>query len=156
MEEKVRVLLATERDDEVEQVQAALADYPGLGEIVVARDGVEAYMAARASRPTIAVVSAHLPRVDGILLVRTFRRSLQFREMPTVLILHGFASDRLREALEAGPSAIAVRPFPTSTLRERFEQALRTPVPPRRAAATAAGGRTLFDGSHVTAIDTRV
>ena len=127
--EKLRVLLADESPVDCDVVRALLAERGDVGEVVESRDGVDAYVIARAHLPHLAIVSAHLPRIDGIVLVRTFRRSLTFRNMPSVLVLDGFASDRLREALEARPSAILVRPFTGETLASRIEQALRAPNP---------------------------
>jgi DNA-binding NarL/FixJ family response regulator len=137
----VSVLVATEDLAERTLITRALAGRPALGKFFFAADGVEAYLHARRHLPEIAIVSANLGRIDGIVLVRTFVRSPAFRSR-TLLILGEGCHTRVREALEARPSGILVRPFDAETLLRRFDAVLalsEKPVPePRRARATPA------------------
>lgn len=134
------VLIADGDAVEAREIASALHSRYEEVEVVLARDGPEAYVQARRFRPDLAIVNADLDRIDGITLARTLRGSLLFRALPIVLILEGSATEKLRDALEARPSAILVRPFGREKLEQRVAEALRQPVPPRSATAPPGPG----------------
>ncbi|HVY62877.1 MAG TPA: response regulator [Planctomycetota bacterium] len=125
------VLVATEDRTERTLIAEVLAARRALGKVLFAEDGVEAYLHARRHLPELAIVSAGLARIDGIVLVRTLVRSPAFRSR-TLLILGDGCHVRVREALDARPSGILVRPFDAATLVKRLEEILglaEKPVP---------------------------
>jgi DNA-binding NarL/FixJ family response regulator len=99
-----------------------------------ASDGVEAYLAIRRHAVDLAIVSAGLARIDGITLVRTLVRSTSFGAW-TLLLLGPDCHARVREALEARPSGILVRPFDAATFTDRLQTILGVERPAPRAPA---------------------
>ncbi len=121
----MRILVASEDEAERRVIRDALASRRDVGDVTYVGDGVEAYIAIRQARPDVAILSAALPRLDGIVLVRTVVR-LPLR---TILILSRDCSGRVREALEARPTGILVRPFGGDTFLDRFTAILSSDLP---------------------------
>ena len=133
----MRVLVATEDPAERDLIAEALSARRDVSKVLVPRDGVEAYLAIRQHTPDLAIVSARLDRIDGIVLVRTLVRSPTFRSR-TILILDQRCHERVREALDARPSGIIVRPFDAVTFIDRVGLVLALEAPaPRSVAAVA-------------------
>lgn len=127
----LRVLVATEDGAERAVVREALERRGDVERIVLVEDGVQAYVALRREPLDLAIVSAALARIDGLVLVRTVRRSPLLPARPrTLLVLSPSAAHRVREALEALPAGLLVRPFDARTLLERVDRILRAPLPP--------------------------
>jgi CheY-like chemotaxis protein len=139
MSGQFRVLIATERPVEGLEVAAAIAKRWGRIDAKFAQDGAEAVARLHERKPHLLVASVDLPRVDGIALTGTLRRSARLGALPILLILDGSATYRIRDALAARPSAILVRPYDREKLLEHVVQALsaKADVPSTSPALTA-------------------
>jgi DNA-binding NarL/FixJ family response regulator len=124
----LRVLVASEDRSERDLIRGALSAQDRVTEVACLSDGVEAYLAVRDSLPDVVVASADLPRMDGIVLARTIARSPHLRGARTLLVLGVSCIHRVREALEARPTALIVRPFDGNVFVARFVEALDAPL----------------------------
>lgn len=130
----MRVLVASEDEAERRVIREALATRRDVHEVLYAVDGVETYIAVRKSSFDVVVISAALPRVDGIVIVRTLLRTPLARDARTLLVLSRDCSGRVREALEARPTGILVRPFGPETFLDRFGTILTSEISYKAAA----------------------
>jgi two-component system, OmpR family, KDP operon response regulator KdpE len=95
-------------------------------EVVVARTGEEALVAAATASPDVILLDLRLPDVDGIEVVRRLRA---WSAVPVVL-LSGASSERAKVlALDAGADDFVDKPFSTEELRARLGAVLRRAVP---------------------------
>ena len=123
----MRVLVASEDRAERDLIRGALSAHDAVRQVSCFEDGVDAYIAARESVPDILVISADLPRMDGIVLARTVASSPQLRTARTLLVLGVSCLHRVRDALEARPTALIVRPFDGRVFMARFSDAMSAP-----------------------------
>jgi DNA-binding NarL/FixJ family response regulator len=123
----MRILVATEDRSERAVIRGALAHRSTTDQVLYVEDGVDAYLALRRDNPDLAIVSAGLPRVDGIVLVRTVVRSVALQRTRTILVLTPTCATRVREALAARPAGLLVRPFGFETFLDRMERVLAQP-----------------------------
>src|SRR5882672_3871213 len=90
-----RVLLAEDSANDVELTLAALAEHHLANEVVVVRDGVEAWeylsrTGAHADRPPVApavvLLDLKMPRMDGLEVLRRIRADARLHTMPVVIL----------------------------------------------------------------------
>jgi DNA-binding response OmpR family regulator len=139
--ESMRVLVASEDRAERALIGEALARRSDVGKVHYAADGVAAYVLIRREPPDLAILSAALPRVDGVVLVRL----PALRAVTTLLILGADAADRVREVLQARPSGILVRPFDGEAFDARLGAILEM-----RAASILQDGEATRSGATIS------
>ena len=91
-------------------------------EVVVARDGAEALVAADENSPDITILDLGLPDVDGIEVCRHLRRSTR---TPILVVTADGADARKVEALTQGADDYITKPFSMPELLARIRVALR-------------------------------
>ncbi|GAA2379039.1 response regulator transcription factor [Nonomuraea africana] len=85
---------------------AALADY---GIVVLhSRDGLDALLQIGTTRPDVILISAHLPSVDLVALIRTLRRN---RDVPIILGAGPADAEIAVQGLQAGATACVAIPY---------------------------------------------
>jgi two-component system response regulator len=95
---RLRVLLVEDDEADVYLIRRALANNPRVGEVVVARDGVEALELIEywSTAPDLAIVDLHMPRRDGFALLRDFA-SRKTDPFPSIVLTSSRAgADALR------------------------------------------------------------
>lgn len=95
------------------------------------RDGEEALAAALAGGYDLAIVDLRMPKLDGLELVRAYRRQAPPRPLPIVALTANASEEVRRQCLEAGMDGFLAKPVSPETLRETVE---RLAVRPRRTA----------------------
>ena len=125
---------------------------------VIARDGEEALLQARAHRPTLIVLDLMLPKLSGIEVLKRLRENDQDTPI-LVLSARGEESDKVL-ALSLCADDYVVKPFSLAELVARIRGALRrrrradaVPSDPRfgRVKLDVAGRRLLVDDQEVEA-----
>lgn len=113
---QIRVLLAD--DDELirEALVSLLEREPDIAVVGTARDGRQAVELALLLRPAVAIVDLHMPKLDGIGVIKELRRAV-----PTVagVILTGHGRPHLlREALQSGAHGFLAKGAPSTALAD--------------------------------------
>jgi two-component system response regulator MprA len=100
-------------------------------DVELAGDGIEAVSAARLRPPDLVVLDVMLPRLDGIGVCRSLRRTGQFPIL--MLTALGRTADRVR-GLDSGADDYVVKPFAYQELLARVRALLRRAGPVDRLA----------------------
>ena len=126
-------ILVVEDDAETRAVLARELGSRGY-RIQEAADGAAALERWEASRPDVVLLDLGLPDMDGLDVIRRFRRDA----MTPIVILSGRYAEREKvEALERGADDYVTKPFGLEELHARLRVALRRAAGP----AADAGGR---------------
>ncbi len=80
-------------------------------EVVQARDGVEALEVARDARVDLVLTDVHMPRMDGITLVRNLRGLPEYKYVPMLILTTESSAEKKLEGKQAGATGWIVKPF---------------------------------------------
>ena len=104
-------------------------------EVVVARNGLEAYERALERAPHLILLDLMMPGMDGREVTRRLRAEPSTRDVP-ILIVTAFAEEsRARPALDAGADAYLKKPFSPRDLLARTASLLLDRRPRSRLAS---------------------
>lgn len=121
------ILLVEDSPNDLELSLAALKKSQLANEIVVARDGAEAldYLFARgafegreAGGPAVVILDLKLPKVDGMEVLETIKRTRELSHTPVVMLTSSREERDLVRSYELGVNAFVVKPV---GFREFFE-----------------------------------
>jgi two-component system KDP operon response regulator KdpE len=118
-------------------------------DVVVARDGASALIAADRTDPDVTVLDLGLPDVDGLEVCRHLRRTIR---TPIVVVTADGAEARKVSALTEGADDYITKPFSVPELLARIRVALRH----RRLLAQAIDGGALVLGDLTVDTDARL
>ena len=94
-----------------------------------ARDGEEALMHLRETKPDAVLLDWMLPRVSGLEICRQIRRVPLWRDLPVIMLTaRGEEGDRVR-GLDSGADDYIVKPFSPSELIARLRAVIRRARP---------------------------
>ena len=119
MSELKRVLLAEDSAKDVELTLAALQDSHLVNEVVVARDGAEAWeylscTGAHANRPPVApavvLLDLKMPKLDGHEVLRRMRADPNLRTVPVVILTSSREERDIAQSYDFGVNAYVVKP----------------------------------------------
>jgi CheY-like chemotaxis protein len=119
MNELKRVLLAEDSENDVELTLGALAEHRLANEVVVARDGVEAweYLTRRgkfASRPqgnpAVVLLDLKMPRMDGLEVLKSMRADENLKSIPVVMLTSSNEERDVVQSYALGVNAYVVKP----------------------------------------------
>ena len=146
-----RVLLAEDSARDVELTLAALEQNHLANEVVVTRDGVEAwdYLNRRGAfadrppgNPAVVLLDLKMPKMDGLEVLRQMRASPALRSIPVVMLTSSNEERDVVQSYELGVNAYVVKPvafeeFMTAVRNLGLFWAVLNQPPPaeRRAAA---------------------
>jgi len=114
-----RILLAEDNDNDVELTLTALAEHNLANEVVVVRDGAEAWdflcrdgaFADRAGgNPAVVLLDLKMPKVDGLELLRRMRQEPRFRAVPVVVLTSSREESDVIQSYRLGVNAFVVKP----------------------------------------------
>jgi len=126
-----RILLAEDNDNDVELTLAALGQNNLANEVVVVRDGAEAWEFLRRERafadrepgnPAVMLLDLKMPKVDGLELLRRMRAEPSFRTIPVVVLTSSREESDVVQSYQLGANAFVVKPV----VFEGFIHAVRT------------------------------
>ena len=122
---RLRVLLVEDDEADVYIIRRALASNPRVGEVVVARDGVEALeqIDCWSAAPDLAIVDLHMPRKDGFALLRDFaaRKSDPF---PSVVLTSSKAGADAFRSKKRGAMEFLTKPNTVEKLTMALDQVI--------------------------------
>ena len=120
----MRTLIA---DDDRVSLEVASRTLTRWGfDVVVARDGAEAWNAIRtSSEPTIAILDWMMPELDGVQICRLVRSECPAEQIYVLLLTSKEARADLVAALEAGADDYLTKPFDPDELRARIQVGVR-------------------------------
>jgi len=99
-------------DDSASMRQMVLFTLQGAGyEVVQACDGVEALELARMSPVDLVLTDVHMPRMDGITLVRELRGLESYKFVPMLILTTESSQERKMDGKRAGATGWIVKPF---------------------------------------------
>ncbi len=99
-------------DDSVSMRQMVRYTLQGAGyEVVQACDGVEALELARASIADLVLTDVHMPRMDGIDLVRELRALPTYKFVPMLILTTESSQEKKADGKRAGATGWIVKPF---------------------------------------------
>jgi DNA-binding response OmpR family regulator len=140
-------VLVVEDDDAIAQVLQRSLRMEGY-DVRVAGDGVAALDQAHAFLPDLVILDLGLPRMDGIEVAKTLRRSED--EVPILVLTARDALESRVDGLDAGADDYLVKPFERQELLARMRALLRR-RPPRGQATIAVGDLKLNPDTHEVA-----
>jgi two-component system phosphate regulon response regulator PhoB len=94
-----------------------------------ARDGEDALLQLKESKPDAVLLDWMLPRLSGLELCRQIRRAPAWRDLPVIMLTaRGEEGDRVR-GLDSGADDYVVKPFSTTELIARLKAVIRRARP---------------------------
>ena len=137
-------VLVVEDDDAIAQVLQRSLRMEGY-DVRVAGDGIAALDQAHAFLPDLVILDLGLPRLDGIEVAKTLRRSED--EVPILILTARDALESRVQGLDSGADDYLVKPFERQELLARMRALLRR-HPPRGQASIAVGDLRLNPDTH--------
>lgn len=141
--ERTPRVLVVEDDDAIAQVLQRSLRMEGY-EVRIAGDGVTALDEAHAFLPDLVILDLGLPRLDGVEVAKTIRRT---DDVPILVLTARDAVESRVEGLDAGADDYLVKPFERQELLARLRALLRR-RPPRGQATLAMGDLNLNPDTH--------
>lgn len=93
-------------------------------EVVLARDGAEALEHARRSSTDLVITDLHMPKLDGIALVRELRQLESYRLVPMLILTTETQPMTKQQAKAAGATGWIVKPFDPERLVSTIKRVL--------------------------------
>ncbi len=99
-------------DDSASMRQMVLFTLQAAGyEVAQAGDGIEALNWARTSTADLVLTDVHMPRMDGITLVRELRALDHYKLVPMLVLTTESSQERKADGKRAGATGWIVKPF---------------------------------------------
>jgi CheY-like chemotaxis protein len=114
-----RILLADDSSKDVELTLAALDEHHLANEVVVVRDGAEAwdylqrqgkFAALPAANPGVVLLDLKMPKMDGLEVLRKMRADERFATIPVVMLTSSREERDVIESYALGVNAYVVKP----------------------------------------------
>jgi len=141
--ERTPRVLVVEDDDAIAQVLQRSLRMEGY-EVRIAGDGVTALDEAHAFLPDLVILDLGLPRLDGLEVAKTIRRT---DDVPILVLTARDGVESRVEGLDAGADDYLVKPFERQELLARLRALLRR-RPPRGQATLVMGDLRLNPDTH--------
>jgi len=136
-------ILVVDADPTVQRALGLALSQAGY-EVVTSAEGLEALRIARSDRPSLVLVAANLPGVDGYTVVQRLRiEDGPSTHTPCILLLPENEPEARSKALRSGSDDYLIKPFHPAELMARMRSLLaryqpnESFVPPTRSAAVA-------------------
>src|ERR1700704_5457490 len=136
-------VLVVEDDDGIAQVLQRSLRMEGY-DVKLAGDGVSALDMAHAYLPDLVILDLGLPRLDGIDVAKTLRKT---DDVPILVLTARDMVESRVEGLDAGADDYLVKPFERQELLARLRALLRR-RPPRGSASVVVGDLALNPDTH--------
>ncbi len=93
-------------------------------DVDMAEDGVQAYAAATAKRYDLILTDYHMPKCNGIELIKRLRKLSTYNGVPILVVSTESNSDRKTEGRNAGANGWIVKPINKEVLLPAIERLL--------------------------------
>ena len=116
-------------DDEKEMVQLETMRLEAHGyEVVAAYDGESGLTLARTEKPDLILVDIMLPKMDGYELCRRFKKDLQCRQIPIILVSAVDQKYDTDLGKKVGADDYFTKPFETAILLAKIKDLTKKPL----------------------------
>ena len=114
-----RILLAEDNDNDLDLTLTALGENNLANEVVVVRDGAEAWDFLRhegkfagrnGGNPAVVLLDLKMPKVDGLELLRRMRDDARFKSVPVVVLTSSREESDIVQSYKLGVNAFVVKP----------------------------------------------
>jgi len=114
-----RILLAEDNENDLELTLTALAEHNLANEVVVVRDGAEAwdflcrkgsFAERNGGNPAVVLLDLKMPKVDGLELLRRMREDSRFKTVPVVVLTSSREESDIVQSYRLGVNAFVVKP----------------------------------------------
>ena len=106
----VKKVLAVDDSESMRRMVSSVLRAAGY-EVVQACDGVEALDWARQSVVDLVLTDVHMPRMDGIALVRELRGLPSYKFVPMLILTTESSQEKKSDGKRAGATGWIVKPF---------------------------------------------
>jgi DNA-binding response OmpR family regulator len=117
------VVLVADDDEDILQLLTFLLESARY-DVVQARDGEEALRLALDLVPSLAVLDAMMPGLDGFEVTRRLRSEGPTRKMPVILLTARAQASDVSRGIAAGADDYVKKPFDARDLKDRVERLL--------------------------------
>lgn len=111
-------------DDVTENVRLLKNLLQDFGQIVFARDGLEALLQAQRHRPDIVLLDVMMPGLDGYETCRRLKADTQTQDIPVIFITGADAESDEAQGLAVGAIDYITKPFAPAIVRARVQNHL--------------------------------
>lgn len=124
---RLRILVVDDDEADIYLIRRALANNPRVGEVLVARDGVEALELIDAgwANPDLAIVDLRMPRKDGLALLRDFA-SRTAAPFPAIVLTSSRAGADVYRSKKRGAIEFLTKPNSVEKLTAALDQVIST------------------------------
>ncbi len=130
-EEKIRILLAEDNDDDILMIQKAFKNVKVLNGLNVVRDGEEAMAYLRregkykdAERPGLLLLDINMPKKDGWTVLKELKADPELKSLPVIILTTSKQEEDVARSYSAGACSFITKPVGLQAfqqLAERFE-----------------------------------
>lgn len=111
---KLGTALIIEEHEFQRRIQSKILGEEGFA-VVTAETSAEALSLLRTLRPTLILIDAELPGMNGIEILKRLRSTAVFKNTPVLILSSSTQKDIVAKSLKAGASGLIVKPFDRKT-----------------------------------------
>lgn len=116
-------ILSVDDSATMRQMVAITLEQAGF-EVTQASDGVDALEKAKLHSFSLVLTDMHMPRMDGVVLIRELRKLESFRFTPILMLTTESAAEKKLEGKAAGATGWLVKPFEPAQLVRTVQKVL--------------------------------
>ena len=124
MAEQYRILLV-EDDECIRKLTAMHLKMNSFENVYAVGNAESAWLLAKRIHPDVILLDVMLPGIDGLTLLKKFRKSEEFKNTPVIIITSKADEKDIIAGLEAGADDYITKPFSTNLLLARLRVQLR-------------------------------
>ncbi|MDQ3393438.1 MAG: response regulator [Bacteroidota bacterium] len=88
-------------------------------------DGENAMVQLNGTRIDLIITDLNMPGMDGISLIKSLRKTINYKFTPVILLSTNAKSDKQEQAKQAGATAFVEKPFQVEALLESVKKMIR-------------------------------
>jgi two-component system chemotaxis response regulator CheY len=96
----------------------------GFTNVTEACDGKDALAKLKVDEFNFIITDWNMPEMDGLTFVSNVRKSVQYKDLPILMVTTRSVKEDIIEAMKAGVNNYIVKPFTPDTLKEKIVQTI--------------------------------
>jgi DNA-binding response OmpR family regulator len=126
-DKKKRVLIIEDEPGMVEAVRLRLE--ANNYDVLVANDGADGLIKARALKPDMIILDIMLPKMDGFMVCRMLKFDEQYSHIPIVMLTARTQDSDVLKGKEVGADSYMKKPFKAEELLKTIKTLIESPKP---------------------------